>query len=291
MKRSLPTKIDVTAYRTKVQSERLIKLDRLCASDRNLVPIVKPVDDRMPQRGKAHMTYEAASPQTETQRQGSPIIYLVDDDPSFLRALSRRLRAADYQVETFGSAEEFLARRRSDAAGCAVLDLQMPGPGGLELQEALAQAEEPLPVVFLTGHGDISSSVHAMKRGAVDFLTKPVRGDELLDAVQRALARGAAARGTRRQKGEWGARYESLTPREREVFALVVSGLLNKQIADVLGARERTVKAHRAQVMHKMGVQSPAELGRVVEWLGEIFQAASARPKWSDERTREAQNV
>ena len=222
------------------------------------------------------MTREATSPQSETQRQGAPIIYLVDDDPSFLRALSRRLRAANYHVETFGSAEEFLTRRRSDAVGCAVLDLQMPGPGGLELQEALAQAEEPLPVVFLTAHGEISSSVHAMKRGAVDFLTKPVRGDELLDAVQRALARGAVARETRQQKRKWGARYESLTSREREVFALVVRGLLNKQIADVIGARERTVKAHRAQVMQKMGVQSPAELGRAVEWLGEIFQAASA---------------
>jgi len=229
----------------------------------------------MPQRGKAHITRETASPQREIQHQGAPIIYLVDDDPSFLRALSRRLRAADYQVETFGSAEGFLTRRRSDAAGCVVLDLQMPGPGGLELQEALSQAEESLPVVFLTAHGDISSSVHAMKRGAVDFLTKPVRGDELLDAVQRALARGAAARETQRQKRAWGARYESLTSREREVFALVLRKLLNKQIADVLGARERTVKAHRGQVMRKMGVQSPAELGRAVEWLGEIFQAAS----------------
>jgi len=239
------------------------------------VPIVEPVDNGMPQRGKAHITRETASPQREIQHQGAPIIYLVDDDPSFLRALSRRLRAADYQVETFASAEEFLTRRRSDADGCAVLDLQMPGPGGLELQEALARAEEPLPVVFLTAHGDISSSVHAMKRGAVDFLTKPVRGDELLDALQRALARGAAARGMQRQKRDWGARYESLTPRERELFALVVRGLVNKQIADVLGICERTVKAHRAQVMHKMGVQSPAELGRAVEWLGEIFQAAS----------------
>jgi FixJ family two-component response regulator len=222
------------------------------------------------------MTDQAAAPQSETQRQGTPIIYLVDDDRSFLRALSRRLRAADYQVETFGSAKEFLTRRRSDAAGCALLDLRMPGPGGLELQEALTQAEESLPVVFLTAHGDISSSVQAMKRGAVDFLTKPVRGDELLDAVQRALARGAAARETRRQKREWGTRYESLTPREREVFTLVVSGLLNKQISDVLGASERTVKAHRAQVMHKMGVQSAAGLERAVEWLGEIFQAAPA---------------
>ena len=224
------------------------------------------------------MTYVSSSPQGVTQRQGAPIIYLVDDDPSFLRALSRRLRAADYQVETFGSAEEFLTRRRSDSAGCAVLDLQMPGPGGLELQEALAQAEQPLPVVFLTAHGELSSAVHAMKRGAVDFLAKPVQGEELLDALQRALARGAAAGETRRRKREWGARYESLTPRERELFALVVRGLVNKQIADVLGICERTVKAHRGQVMQKMEVRSPAELGRAVEWLGEIFEATSARP-------------
>jgi FixJ family two-component response regulator len=213
------------------------------------------------------MNHEAASPARSACQQRAPIIYLVDDDPSFLRALSRRLQAADYQVETFGSAEEFLSHCRSEAAACAVLDLQMPGPSGLELQEALAQAEEPLPVVFLTAHGDISSSVRAMKRGAVDFLTKPVRGDELLEAVGRAVARRAAEQQTRRQKREWGARYENLTPREREVFALVVSGRPNKQIADVLGISERTVKAHRAQVMHKMGVQSPAELGRLGEWL------------------------
>jgi FixJ family two-component response regulator len=117
-----------------------------------------------------------------------PIVYLVDDDLSFLRALSRLLRAADYRVQTFSSAEEFLKCDHSEAAGCVVLDLQMPGPSGLEVQEALAQSEEPLPVIFLTAHGDISSSVRAMKQGAVDFLTKPVRGDELLEAVQRALA-------------------------------------------------------------------------------------------------------
>ena len=221
------------------------------------------------------MTHEAASGHCEVKRQPVPVIYLVDDDPSFLRALSRRLQAAEYQVESFGSAEEFLNRRRSDAPGCAVLDLQMSGPGGLELQEALAQAEEPLPVVFLTAHGDVSSSVRAMKRGAVDFLSKPVRGDELIDAVQRALARDAAAREARRQRRDWGARYENLSPREREVFALVVRGLPNKQIAGVLGISERTVKAHRGQVMHKMGVQSGAELGRAVEWLGELFQGAS----------------
>jgi FixJ family two-component response regulator len=219
----------------------------------------------------------ASPPQSEGQHHRAPIISLVDDDPSFLRALSRRLQALDYQVETFGSSEEFLARRLSDAPACAVIDLQIPGSGGLGLQEALAQAEEPMPVVFLTAHSDVSSSVRAMKRDAVDFLTKPVQGDELLDAVRRALARHATEQQTRRQKREWRARYESLTSREREVFALVVRGLLNKQIADVLGISERTVKAHRGQVMHKMGVQSGAELGRAVEWLGEFFQAAPAR--------------
>jgi FixJ family two-component response regulator len=206
--------------------------------------------------------------QSTVRTQHTPIIYLVDDDPSFLRALSRRLRAADYRVETFGSAEEFLSHPRSEAAGCVVLDLQMSGPSGLELQEALAQAEEPLAVVFLTAHGDISSSVRAMKGGAVDFLTKPVRGDELIEAVERALTQQDADRQTRRKKREWRARYESLTTREREVFRLVVSGRPNKQIANVLGISERTVKAHRGQVMHKMKVQSAAELGRLVEWLG-----------------------
>lgn len=210
----------------------------------------------------------ASAPQPECLNRGVPIIYLVDDDPSFLRALSRRLRAADYQVEAFGSAAEFLRRRRSEPAACLVLDLQMSGPSGLELQEMLALAEEPLPVVFLTGHGDVSSSVRAMKRGAVDFLTKPVKGEELIDAVQRALAQQAVDQQARRLKREWQARYAKLTSREREVFALVVSGRPNKQIAEVLGISERTVKAHRGQVMHKMEVQSPAELGRLVEWLG-----------------------
>jgi FixJ family two-component response regulator len=198
---------------------------------------------------------------------------LVDDDPSFVRALSRRLQAEGYQVECFGSAKEFLTHRRQDVPGCAVLDLQMPGPSGLELQETLSHGEEPLPLVFLTAHGDVSSSVRAMKGGAVDFLTKPVRGDDLLEAVRRALDRGAVDREARRTKREWGARFERLSPREREVFALIVRGLPNKQIADVLGVSERTIKAHRGQVMHKMRVQSGAELGRAVQWLGEFFQA------------------
>lgn len=219
------------------------------------------------------MTPNITSTQGGPGNPGPPIIYLVDDDPSFIRALSRRFRAEGYQVECFGSAEEFLRSRRRDFPGCAVLDLQMPGPSGLELQETLSQGEEPLPVVFLTGHGDVPSSVRAMKGGAVDFLTKPVRGDDLLEAVKRALERGAVDREARRKKREWCARFERLSPREREVFALIVRGLPNKQIADVLGVTERTIKAHRGQVMHKMRVQSGAELGRAVEWLGEFFQA------------------
>ena len=206
--------------------------------------------------------------------EGAPIVYLVDDDPSFLRALSRRLQAAGYQVECFDSPDQFLGRRRRwDVPGCVVLDLQMPGPGGLELQQALAQADEPLPVVFLTAHGDVASSVRAMKGGAVDFLSKPVRGEDLLEAIRLALARGGAEREKRRNERAWAARYARLSPREREVFVLVVRGLPNKQIADVLGVSERTVKAHRSQVMHKMGVQSAAELGRAVEWLSGFLQA------------------
>ena len=217
------------------------------------------------------MSRQDASPsRSEGQRHLAPIIYLVDDDASLLRALSRLLQAAGYQVKAFDSAEQFLSRGRSEAPGCAVLDLQMPDSSGLELQEALAQAEEPLPVVFLTSHGDVPSSVRAMKGGAVDFLTKPVRGNELVEAVQRALAHDALARETRRHKREWRTRYESLTPREREVFALIVHGLLNKQIADELRASERTIKAHRGRIMRKMGVQSPAELGRAVGWLDQL---------------------
>jgi FixJ family two-component response regulator len=222
------------------------------------------------------MTRKMVSGQSGEEGDRTPVIYLVDDDPPFLRALSRRLQAEGYEVQCFDSAEEFLKRRRSDVPGCAVLDLQMPGPDGLELQEALAQAEEPLPVVFLTAHGNVSSSVRAMKKGAVDFLSKPVRGEDLVAAIQVALARGAADREKRRKQREWGARYDRLSVREREVFVLVVRGLPNKQIADLLGVSERTVKAHRSQVMHKMGVQSGAELGRVVEWLSDFFQIKPA---------------
>ena len=194
------------------------------------------------------------------------MVRLVDDDAMHLRALALLLRSVGFHVETFDSAEAFLAGR-IDSPGCAVLDLHMPGGGGLELQEALAQAPDPLPVIILTGQGNVPASVRAMKRGAIDFLTKPVVGDELIDAVRRAVAFDQTKRAERHQLRQLRARYETLTPREREVFALVVRGLLNKQIAAALGTSERTVKAHRANVMEKMQVKSVAELTRAATRL------------------------
>ncbi len=203
------------------------------------------------------------------------VVYLIDDDASLLRGLTRRLRAVGFRVEPFQSAGEFLAHPRSAELACVVLDLQMPDSNGLEVQEWLAAEEDPLPVVFLTAHGDVASSVKAMKRGAVDFLTKPVRGDDLIEAVRRALALGERDRETRALKRMWRERYSSLTPSESRVFALIVKGLPNKAIADDTQVSERTVKAHRAEVMRKLYVQSPAELGRAVEWIGEEFTPSS----------------
>jgi len=193
-------------------------------------------------------------------------VCVVDDDASFLRAVSRRLEAADFEVEAFSSAEAFLARR-SHSPGCVVVDLRMGGQSGLELQDAIAGMDEPLPVIFLTGHGDVPSSVRAMKRGAVDFLTKPVSGDELVDVVRRAIALDANTRAERQALRELHGRYARLTARERQVFAFVARGLLNKQIAGELGTTERTVKAHRAHVMRKMEAQSVADLTRAAERL------------------------
>jgi len=194
-----------------------------------------------------------------------PTIHVVDDDASFRTAITRLLRAAGYESRCYPSAVEFLAAAPGAAPGCVLLDLHMPGPSGLDLQEALAKAEHPLPVVFLTGHGDIPTSVQAMREGAEDFLTKPVKKETLLPAIERALARDTRERAARAQQHEWQARYDTLTPREREVMALVVSGMLNKQIAGDLGTVERTVKAHRAQVMEKMQVTSLADLVRIAE--------------------------
>jgi FixJ family two-component response regulator len=197
-----------------------------------------------------------------------PIIHVVDDDSSFRTAVMRLLRAAKYEVRGYASASEFLNSDPYANPGCILLDLRMPGASGLDLQQSLAQMEERLPVIFLTGHGDIPASVRAMKAGAVDFLTKPIRREALLHAVENALgvdAKGRAARAVLRELRD---RYENLTPREREVLAHVVSGKLNKQIAFDLGAAERTIKAHRASIMEKLRMQSVAELARLAQELG-----------------------
>ena len=197
-----------------------------------------------------------------------PIVYLADDDASMLRALSRLLTVAGYAVQTFASATAFLAQHEPQNRGCVITDLRMPGPSGLDLQSALARSGNPLPVVFLTGHGDIPTSVHAMKGGAEDFLTKPVRKDDLLTAVKRALARDAAAFAQHTQQRELQQRFASLTPREQEVLTHVMAGELNKEIAAALDATERTIKAHRANIMEKLQAQSPAELGRIAQESG-----------------------
>jgi len=202
-----------------------------------------------------------------------PIVHVVDDDDSVRTGVVRLLQAAGFEARSYASAGEFLLGRFDRSApGCVVLDVRMPGPNGLELQEALASLEARLPIVFLTGHGDIPMSVRAMKAGAVDFLTKPVSRDALLASVRTALARDAEARAAREGLRALRARYETLTPREREVFAGVVAGKLNKQIATDLGTAERTVKAHRAHMMEKMQVSSIAELVHVADQLNAAAQ-------------------
>ncbi len=196
-----------------------------------------------------------------------PIVHIVDDDESFRHSTARLLRALGYTVETYGSGDDFLARLRR-GPGCLVLDVRMPGPSGLELQQVLATRGEGLPIVFLTGHGDIPMSVSAMRAGAEDFLTKPVPMAQLKDAIDRALARDAGSRASRERMLSLRARYETLTPAERRVFAMVVTGMLNKQIAYDLNRAERTVKAHRSQVMLKMQAESVADLVRMADELG-----------------------
>lgn len=197
-----------------------------------------------------------------------PVVFVVDDDPSVRKALGRLLRTAGLSVETFASAEEFLQHVLPDAPGCLIVDVRMPGLSGLDLQHRLTDTNIGLPVVFITGHGDIPMTVRAMKAGAVDFLPKPFDESSLLHAVRQAIARSVR---TRRQSAEGAAirqRLESLTPREREVLELVVRGMLNKQIAHRLEVTEKTVKVHRAQVMRKMQADSLAGLVQMAGRIG-----------------------
>jgi FixJ family two-component response regulator len=190
-----------------------------------------------------------------------PVVYVVDDDPSVRKSLARLLRSAGYQAETFATAAEFLDYRRiHDTPGCLVLDVQMPGVSGLELQCELLDSPNPVPIIFITGHGDIPMSVEAMKAGAVDFLSKPFQAEDLLQSIQVASASGERKRAEYAERVAIQELYETLTVREREVMALVVRGLANKKIALRLSIGEKTVKVHRGRVMSKMRVRSVAEL-------------------------------
>jgi len=200
----------------------------------------------------------------------APLVYIVDDDLSVRKSLTRLVAAAGYRVHAFASAREYLAREPASGPSCLVLDVRMPDLTGLDLQKALAGAEHRPAIVFITGHGDIAMSVTAMKGGAVDFLTKPFAGKDLIDAIQRALAKDTRDLGSEARVAEIRERVRLLTRRETEVFALVVTGMLNKQIASELGIGEKTVKVHRARVMEKMRAGSVAELVRLADAVGVV---------------------
>ena len=198
-------------------------------------------------------------------------VFVVDDDAAMRDSLRDLIRSVGLGVELFDSAQDFLRSERPDIPGCLVLDVRMPGQSGLDLQRRLNEAGVAIPIIFITGHGDVPMGVRAMKAGAVEFLTKPFRDQDLLDAIQQALDRDCAAREERAVTEAIRRRFASLTSREREVMARVVGGLLNKQIAAELGTSENTVKTHRHQVMEKMGANSLPELVRMADRLGGLI--------------------
>ena len=204
----------------------------------------------------------------DTANAKEPIVFVIDDDASMRRALTNLFESVGLRVEVFGSAPEMLQSKLPDVASCLVLDIRLPGLSGLDFQTELAKANIHIPIIFMTGHGDIPMTVRAMKSGAVDFLTKPFRDQDMLDAVVTAIERDRKRREAEKIVAELKALFETLTSREREVLALVASGLMNKQIAAELGLAEITVKIHRGHIMKKMGARSMADLVRKAETLG-----------------------
>jgi FixJ family two-component response regulator len=200
--------------------------------------------------------------------QADPMVFVVDDDPSVRRSIERLIQSTGFKVETFQSAAEFLQRPRPESPACLVLDVRLPGLSGLDLQRELTNAGIQLPIIFITAHGDIPMTVRAMKGGAVEFLTKPFRTEHLLYAVRAAIERDRNTLKQRTEVAQLRNRYDLLTPREREVFALLVLGLLNKQIAGELATTERTIKFHRAHIMQKLRAESIADLLRMAQKLG-----------------------
>jgi FixJ family two-component response regulator len=196
------------------------------------------------------------------------IVFVIDDDPSMRKALTNLFRSVGLRAEVFGSAREWLESKLPEVASCLVLDIRLPGPSGLDFQAELAKANIQIPIIFITGHGDIPMTVKAMKAGAVDFLTKPFRDQDMLDAVAVAIERDRTRRKEEKIVAELRAVFETLTTRERDVLALVASGLMNKQIAAEIGLAEITVKIHRGHLMRKMGARSLADLVRMAEMLG-----------------------
>lgn len=197
----------------------------------------------------------------------TPVVFVVDDEPLVSASLARLIRSLGLQVQTFATAQEFLRADRPDAPGCLVLDVRLPDVSGLDLQAKLEKAKIHLPIIFLTGHGDIPMSVRAMKAGALEFLTKPCKDQDLLEAIQRALEHDWTARQRRAEVAGLRERYDALTPREREVLPLVVRGLLNKQIAAELGTSEKTIKTHRGRLVQKMKAESLPDLVRMAQAL------------------------